>query len=307
LTPVLAVHGGAGSLPARSLRGPARRAYERALARSLVAGQRVLARGGSAVHAVTAAVVVLEDDPLFNAGRGAVLCADGSVEMCASVMSGRNLRAGAMVGLRRVRNPVRAAVALMEHSHGLLFGAQAEAYARDAGLEMVAPGYFVTPHRVEQWKRCRRRGRLALDHGTVGAVALDRRGNLAAATSTGGLVNQLPGRVGDTPVVGAGTWADDRCAVSATGRGDAFARVAFARHVADLIELRGLEPGTAARRALRLVARVRGSGGCIVVDAGGRVAWPFTSAQMLRGRVIGDSLPVIGILPREAVEVDPSG
>ncbi len=307
---MMAVHGGAGTVAQRRLRSAARRSYERALAKALRAGQSILIRGGSAVRAVTAAVVVLEDDELFNAGRGAVLCADGTIELCASVMDGWTSRTGAMVGLRRMKNPVLAAASLIRHSHGLLFGDHGDGFAAEAGLETVNPEYFVTRKRTVQWKRLRGSRRTSLDlaehssYGTVGAVALDRRGHLAAATSTGGLVNQLPGRVGDTPVIGAGTWADRSCAVSATGKGDVFARIAFARRVADLIELLGLEPDAAASRALAEIGRVRGRGGCIVVDAEGHLAMPFNTPQMLRGWIVGRGNPFVAIRSGESIEIE---
>lgn len=307
-TPVLAVHGGAGTLERRKTRYPGRRRYEKGLAEALRAGQRILQRGGSAVNAVTQAVICLEDNELFNAGKGSALCSDGSVELSASIMSGRDLSVGAMVGLKRTKNPVRAARAIMGHSHGMLFGKRGDEYAKNRGLELVDPDYFFTTQRLKQWKKYKGKSVAVLDHsdaesthGTVGAVARDRRGNLAAATSTGGLVNQLPGRVGDTPVIGAGTWADNRgCAVSATGKGDAFARVAFARRVADLIELSELGAEAAAISALEDVSLVRGVGGCIVVDASGSLFFPFNSKHLVRGWVIGDERPRAAILPDEA-------
>lgn len=307
---VVVVHGGAGRLAAAKTRLPARRPYDHAIARALRAAQRVLLAGHSALRAVTAAVTVLEDDEIFNAGRGSALCEDGSVELSASVMNGRNLATGAMVGLKRTKNPVLAARALMKHTHGLLFGVWGDGFAEQAGLEMVPADYFMTRERQRQWRKYRRQGTVALDHsdeealhGTVGAVALDRRGYLAAATSTGGLVNQLRGRVGDTPIVGSGTWANRVCAVSATGTGDAFARVAFARRVSDLIDLAGLSAEQAARRALEEVRSVKGQGGCIVVSAEGEVACPFISNQMLRGWVVDDAPPTVGILPDEAIRI----
>jgi isoaspartyl peptidase/L-asparaginase-like protein (Ntn-hydrolase superfamily) len=304
---VLAVHGGAGRLPPALLEPAGRRAYEAAVGLALARGREILLAGGSALDAVTRAVVALEDEPLFNAGRGSVLCADGTVQCCASVMSGDTQEVGAVSGLRRTRNPVLAARALLGHHHGLLFGAAGDAYAEAAGLAMEPAGFFVTPFRRTQWERMRDAGQVVLDHdgedeslhGTVGAVALDRAGRLAAATSTGGLVNQLPGRVGDTPIVGAGTWADASCAVSATGKGEAFARVAFARRVADLIELAGLDPEAAARRTLRDVERVGGSGGCLVACASGRVAIRFDTPHMPRGWVVGDGAPRVALVAGE--------
>ena len=214
---VLAVHGGAGRLKDSQTREPARSGYEAGLAAALRAGQAVLQDGGAALDAVCAAVAALEDDGLFNAGRGAVLCADGTVELSASVMVGSDLSVGAVGGISRTRNPVLGARTMLPHMHGLLAGAQADARAEAHGLEMVDPDYFIVPGRREQWEALRGKGRIALDHsdadeahGTVGAVAMDARGEFAAATSTGGLANQLPGRLGDTPVVGAGDMGAER-------------------------------------------------------------------------------------------------
>ncbi len=290
------------------MRDPWRRGYELGLTEALGAGQRILRKGGSAVNAVTEAVAVLEDIEVFNAGKAAVLCADGSVELSAAVMRGRDLAVGAMAGLKRTKNPVGAARAIMDCAHGLLFGAEADGYAESKGLEIVPAEYFVTPQRKRQWEA----GKTGVAHGdqeeagaTVGAVARDRRGHLAAATSTGGLVNQLPGRVGDTPVVGAGTWADDAvCAVSATGKGDAFARIAFARRVADLIEIGGLSALDAASAALQDVRGVKGIGGCILIDAAGNIVLPFNSPHMLRGWVIGDDPAKVAILPYETTKIE---
>jgi len=305
--PVLIVHGGAGKLSSRQTSEPERGGYERGLADALRAGQAKLLGGGSALDAVCAAVASLEDNPLFNAGRGAVLCADGSIELSASVMDGSDLAVGAMARLKRTRNPVLGARSMMSHMHGLLAGPEADVYAKEAGLAMVDPDYFRVAAREEQWRKLKGSETVSLDHagdaqGTVGAVALDAEGNLAAATSTGGLANQLPGRLGDTPVVGAGTWADNRtCAVSATGKGDAFARIAFARRVADLIELAGVPAEEAARRGLEEVRGVGGEGGCILLTRAGVPHWPFLSDQMLRGRVSGGGEPVVAILPGEEI------
>jgi beta-aspartyl-peptidase (threonine type) len=302
----IAVHGGAGSVPAARRRQPGRRRYDEAIARALEAGAAAMRSGGSAVRAVCAAVAVLEDDELFNAGRGAALCRDGSVELSAAVRNGRTLAVGAVVGVCRTRNPVRAAQALMDHAHCLLFGESGDAFAEARGLAMAEPGYFLTSKRRRQWEHLADRSKLQLDHageeshdahGTVGAVARDRRGRLAAATSTGGMVNQLPGRVGDSPVAGAGTWANAHCAVSATGTGDAFFRVAFARRVADLIELAGLAPLAAAKRALAEVRAVKGRGGCILIDAGGRIATAMNSPQMVRGSLVEGQPMRLGIGP----------
>jgi beta-aspartyl-peptidase (threonine type) len=284
--PVIVVHGGAGERESAH-------AHERAagLGRAVEAARAVLRRDGSAVEAVVEAVAVLEDDPRFNAGVGAVFCADGSIELSASVMDGATQRVGAMVGLRRTRHPVRAAAALLDHRHGLLFGAQADAYAAASGLETASPDAFWTPTRRLQWTKLApgETGRVVGGRPeTVGAVARDRFGRLAAATSTGGVLGQLAGRVGDTPVVGAGTWADARCAVSATGDGDIFLRAAFARRLGDLVELAGLDLETGARRALEEVRRLGGLGGCIAVDTTGRVVALHTSVEMAHAQARGD-------------------
>lgn len=307
----LIVHGGAGELPEHLTKYPARKPYEQGLAAALRAGQKVLTAGGNALDAVCDAVSSLEDNPLFNAGHGAVLCADGTIELSASVMSGEDRKVGAMVGLKHTRNPVRGARALLDHVHGLLFGEHADLYAEAAGVQMVSADYFMTPQRRAQWEKVQKTGDMVLDHssdadahGTVGAVALDQDGNLAAATSTGGIVNQLPGRVGDTPVVGAGTWADNAvCALSATGKGDEFARVAFARRVADLVEIGGLSYLAAAERSLEDVGLAGGEGGCILLTPSGDIICPFTSAQMLRGWIRGDGPPRVAILAGEDVVV----
>ena len=216
---VIAIHGGAGVMR-RDKPGPANRA---GLERALDAGYEILRTGRSAIEAVTAAVLVLEDDPLFNAARGGSLNSDGEVEMDASIMEGAKLRAGAVAAVRRIRNPVLAARAVMENTrHVLLAGDGAERFARKQGLKLESPAYFRTPRQAEALRL--RRGR---NHGTVGAVALDGDGNLAAATSTGGYTGKMPGRIGDSPIIGAGTYADNRaCAVSGTGLGEAFIRAA---------------------------------------------------------------------------------
>ena len=301
----LAVHGGAGRLSSARLEGRGRLPFERALKTALRAGQQVLLDNGSAVDAVIAAVRCLEDDPALNAGRGAVLCADGTIELSASVMCGRTLNAGAVTGVSRVRNPVQAASAVLTHHHSLISGLQAERFAADSGAELVDPGYFETADRRQQWEQRKHETTPSMDHsddgssqGTVGAVARDFQGNLAAATSTGGMVNQLAGRVGDTPVVGAGTWADNRtCALSATGNGDVFLRHGFARRVADLIELSGLQASDAADRALEEARRLDGLGGCIVVDDQGRICMPFSTPHMLRGTIRGNGEPVFRVFP----------
>jgi L-asparaginase / beta-aspartyl-peptidase len=296
--PVLVVHGGAGTPRADEMTEARLAAYHAGLAAALEAGRAVLLAGGAALDAVTAAVVALEDDPLFNAGRGATLTAGGRIELDAAIMDGRDRRAGAVAGVTRARNPVLAARAVMETTpHLLLIGEVADALAATRGLAIVEPAYFVTAHRAAQLVEARAQATIALDHdlpahqkfGTVGAVALDASGHLAAATSTGGMTNKWDGRVGDCPVIGAGTWADDSTvAVSCTGKGEAFIRCAAAHQVAVLVRHAGMTPQLAAEEiALREVPRMDGSGGLIVLDADGRVGMAFGTGGMFRGVVRG--------------------
>ena len=270
----LALHGGAGVA-----RGGITAQHRLALRRALEAGWAVLARGGPALDAACAAVVVLEDDPLFNAGRGAVYNAAGRHELDASVMEGAGLRAGAVAAVTGLRNPVLAARAVMEKSpHVLLAGEGAERFARKQGLKFEKAAYFHTAERREALKR-----KLEHHHGTVGAVARDRECNLAAATSTGGFTGKLPGRVGDSPLIGAGTWADNAtCAVSGTGHGELFIRTALAHEVAARMRYRGEPLARAARSALAAIARLGGDGGLVAVDRGGHIAMPYNSEAMFR-------------------------
>lgn len=259
----LTIHGGFGPAPENIDFAPS-------LRRVAAAGAALLADGGSALDAVTLCVGLLEDDPLFNAGRGSVLTADGHVEMDAAIMDGRNLAAGAVAGVRRIRNPVRAARAVMERSgHVFLVGEGAEAFAAAAGCDMAPADYFLTSARCAEHARSQT---AAAKLGTVGAVARDAAGDLAAATSTGGVPGKRYGRVGDSPVIGAGVFADNAsCAVSCTGVGEDFLRMSIARTVGFLIEEKGMEAETAAAEAIRrMVARISGVGGLIVVDRAGR-------------------------------------
>jgi beta-aspartyl-peptidase (threonine type) len=290
---VLAVHGGAGA--AWSDAGSAAEA-ERGLIESLRAGFSVLAAGGGALDAVERAVVVLEDHPLFNAGRGGALTAEGGIELDAAVMDGRTRAAGAVACVRSVANPVRAARLVLERSpHVLLAGPGAEAFAAAHGLPAIEPAALVTPPRRAEWERARQRA-AAASGGTVGAVARDAAGHLAAATSTGGVAGKLPGRVGDSPLVGAGSWADDAsCAVSATGAGEAFVRAAFAHEVDARVRLLGASLEDACREALARVAALGAAGGCVAVDRAGRVALPFTTPAMARGWVGPEGEPLVAL------------
>ncbi|HWM44430.1 MAG TPA: isoaspartyl peptidase/L-asparaginase, partial [Burkholderiales bacterium] len=275
MKPALAVHGGAGVLRADK---PGAR-HRAVLAQALEAGYEVLKRGEASLDAVAAAVVILEDSPLFNAGRGSSFNTDGEIEMDASIMDGATLRAGAVAAVRRIRNPILAARAVMENTrHVLLAGSGAERFARNQGLQIAPAAYFRTAKRLAALKK-----NLKNYHGTVGAVALDADGNLAAATSTGGYTGKLPGRVGDSPLIGAGTYADNRaCAVSGTGLGEAFIRAAVGHDVCARMLYTSASVGAAARAALKSVANLGGDGGLIALDRRGNVAMPFNSQGMFR-------------------------
>ena len=287
--PVLAVHGGAGHIVPEEVDAQRSTAAKSGLDQSLTAGITVLRDGGSAFDAVIAAVLVLEDDEQFNAGRGAVLTAAGGVEHDAAVADGATRRAGAVTCVSGIRNPVLAARAVLQRSpHVLLSGAGEQAFALREGLAFVPADWFVTARRRERLTGIPPSDQTEPEctGGTVGAVAMDVEGHLAAATSTGGVTGQLAGRVGDTPLIGAGTWADDRsCAVSATGDGEALILSAFAHEIDALVRLAGLSLGAACQQALHEVEARAGTGGCIAVGADGTVAMPFTSAGMFRGAV----------------------
>jgi len=298
----IAVHGGAGTLAPADLTPENERAYRAGLEGALRAGFAVLDAGGASLDAVVAAVQVLEDDPLFNAGRGAVVAASGQHELDASVMDGRDLRAGAVTGVRHVRSPIALARLVMEHSpHVMLAGAGAEEFALEQGLTPVPNTHFGTERRRRELERFLQgeleAGRESL-MGTVGAVARDASGNLAAATSTGGMTGKKWGRVGDSPIIGAGTYAaNDCCAVSATGHGEFFIRAAVAHEIASLMRYRGLDVIEAAEDVvMRQLASLGGSGGVIAVGRDGRIAMSFNSAGMLRGAMDSSGRLVTGLL-----------
>ena len=292
----LAIHGGAGIIKRQSLSAARQQECTAVLEDSIRAGQSVLTDGGAAMDAVIAAVVVMEQSPLFNAGRGAVLTSAGSVEFDASVMCGATRAAGAIACARTPCSPIQAARAVMDTDrHVLLVGQGADDFIARSGLETASADTFITEERRKQLSRMIQRERYALDHdpdeedtyGTVGAVALDMAGNLAAATSTGGMVNQWPGRVGDSAVIGAGTWADNQtCAVSGTGHGEMFIRGHVAGRIADLMELSGLSLARASEQVIHEeVVGLGGRGGAVCVDRTGMVAMPFSTGGMFRGAV----------------------
>jgi beta-aspartyl-peptidase (threonine type) len=284
----LAVHGGAGTIP-RDETGLSRAgSYHDGLRRALAAGRDILAAGGNAVDAVTEAVAALEDDPLFNAGRGSVFTRAGTQEMDACVMDGAERRAGAVAGVFGPRNPVRAARAVMERSrHVLLIGEGALAFCRENGVGFCEPGYFHADARRRELRRALEHpGREPPQYGTVGAVALDCGGNLAAATSTGGMTGKAPGRVGDTPIIGAGTYADNAtCAVSATGHGEFFIRHVASFAIAARLRHAGQTLDGAARAVINELAAAGGCGGVIAVDGAGSLALPFNTPGMYRGYI----------------------
>jgi len=299
VSPILAIHGGAGTIPPEALTAEMADAFHAGLRASLRAGQRVLAAGGNATDAVVAAVMAMEDDPLFNAGRGAVFTSAGTQEMDAAVMRGADRAAGAIAGICGPRNPIRLARAVMDSEHVMLIGAGAEAFAREQGLDFADPAYFHTQHRYDALQEeLERRAADAPDmrsdaakHGTVGAVARDGSGHLAAATSTGGMTGKRPGRVGDCPVIGAGTFADDAtCAVSATGHGEFFIRYGAAAEIAARLRHAGQTLAQAAEAVVAELGAIGGSGGLIAIDAAGTVALPFNCAGMYRGYVDADGV-----------------
>jgi len=285
----IAIHGGAGAVPRAVLSAEREQLYRAGLAAALDGGYAVLEAGGSSLEAVATAVRTLEDDPLFNAGRGAALTRDGAAELDAAIMDGKQMRAGAVAAVRHVRNPVDLARHVMEKSrHVLLVGPGAEEFALEEGLQLVPNRYFRTTERFEQLL-AEQRGEHVSDivppRGTVGAVARDAAGNLAAATSTGGMTNKRPGRVGDSPIIGAGTYAKNGvCAVSATGHGEYFIRAVAAHHVCAAVEHRGLALEEAARELLHEILRgLGGDGGVIAVDHAGRIVMDFSTEGMFRG------------------------
>ena len=283
----LVIHGGAGAMrPKQGDPNHEQRARE-GLRMALEAGVDILGRGGAALDAVEASVRLLEDDPCFNAGRGSALTDQGSVELDAAIMDGRNRRAGAVAGLQTTRAPVSLARRLMEQGpHVFLTGRGADRFAEDAGLEQVDPAWFVTEERRRQLDELLAGGGFdaAVKYGTVGAVALDEHGHVAAATSTGGLTAKRWGRIGDSPLIGAGTYADDRsAAVSATGSGEYFIRAVAAHEVASRIRLGGASLQEALDGVLADISALGGKGGLIGVTPGGDAAWAFTTPAMYRG------------------------
>ena len=306
---MLVIHGGAGTITRASMSGDLEKQYREALEQSLRLGHAVLAKGGSSMDAVEASIRFMEDSPLFNAGKGAVFTHDGRNELDAAVMDGKTKKAGSIAGVTIIRNPITAARAVMEKSeHVMMVGRGAELFATKMGLEIVDPSYFWTERR---WKALQQKlleeegqkpkAELAFPDekkfGTVGAVAVDRSGNLAAGTSTGGMTNKKFGRVGDAPIIGAGTYADNESvAVSATGHGEFFIRWTVAYDIAALVKYRGMTVQQASDEVIhKKLAPVKGEGGVIVLDAKGNFAMPFNSEGMYRGWIGADGVPHVEI------------
>jgi beta-aspartyl-peptidase (threonine type) len=311
----IAIHGGAGTVPRATLSAEHEARFRAGLAAALDTGFAVLQGRGSSLDAVAAAVRVLEDDALFNAGHGAALTRDGAAELDAAIMDGREMRAGAVASVRHVKNPIDLARRVMEKSrHVLLVGSGAEEFALEESFALVPNRYFRTAERVEQLEFEQRGQRVSElvppgsqgtvggtgtvgGMGTVGAVALDVEGNLAAATSTGGMTNKRPGRVGDSPIIGAGTYAKNGvCAVSATGHGEYFIRAVAAHHVCSAVEYRGLTLAQAVHELLHVkLRRLGGDGGLIAVDGSGQLVLEFTTEGMFRGARHSDGRREIAI------------
>lgn len=304
----LVIHGGAGVME-RSAMTPAREAeYRAGLDAALKAGAAVLASGGSALDAVEAAVRLLEDDPHFNAGRGAVFTAEGTNSLDAAIMEGTRRRAGAVAGLTRSKNPVSVARRVMEASpYVMLSGPGADEFSVSHGLDQVDPSYFRTEERWQQLLDMRARGKGAalfdanLKYGTVGAVARDAQGHVAAATSTGGLTGKRWGRIGDSPIIGAGTYADDRaCAVSATGSGEFFIRETVAAEICAQVRMQGKTIQAAADQVVQVELKTMGGdGGVIVVGPDGAMGWSFNTSGMYRGRISSGSPALVAIFKDE--------
>lgn len=306
---MLVIHGGAGTITRAGMSAEAEKQYREALEQSLRIGHAVLARGGSSMDAVEASIRFMEDSPLFNAGKGAVFTHDGRNELDAAMMDGKTKKAGSIAGVTIIRNPITAARAVMEKSeHVMMVGRGAEMFATTMGLDIVDPTYFWTERRWKalQQKLVEEEGKKPKAElgfpdekkfGTVGAVALDRSGNLAAGTSTGGMTNKKFGRVGDVPIIGAGTYAENEsCAVSATGHGEFFIRWTVAYDIAALVKYRGLTVQQAADEVIhKKLAPVKGEGGVIVLDAKGNFAMPFNSEGMYRGWIGADGVPHVEI------------
>ena len=308
----LAIHGGAGTILKEDMTPELEIAYMQGLDDALAAGYAVLEEGGTAANAVKAALVILEDNMLFNAGRGSVFTKKGVQEMDAAIMNGKDLAAGAVAGVRNVRNPIELAMEVMRNSnHVFLSGKGANDFAIKQGIKLEPDEFFFSQFRYDQWKQIRDSDNYSLDHthqqleelmkdkkfGTVGAVACDCNGNIAAATSTGGMTNKKYGRIGDSPLIGAGTYANDKtCAISCTGHGEPFIRCVAAYDVSSLMEYKGMSLAEAMNEVVNIkLPKMDGEGGMIGVDAQGNMSLIFNSAGMYRGARSSDGTNYVSI------------
>ena len=276
----IAIHGGAGTITRKNMTQGKENAYRSKLKETLNVGYSILNKGGTSLDAVEATIRIMENSELFNAGKGAVFTNAGTNELDASIMDGRNLKAGAVARVKTVKNPISAARKVMEETwHVMLSGDGADKFAKEQGLDIVDPNYFYTQRRWDSLKKIQ-----VEKHGTVGCVALDKHGNLAAGTSTGGITNKRWGRVGDSPIIGAGTYANNQtCAVSGTGQGEYFIRGNVAYDVSAIMEYKGKSVGEAAQNVIRKLSDMGGNGGIITMDSKGNISMPFNTAGMYRG------------------------
>ena len=301
----MAIHGGAGTITRNNMTPEKEKEYKSGLENAIREGIRTLENGGTSLEAIQVAIVLLENNPLFNAGRGAVFTHNGKHEMDASVMEGKSLRAGAVAGIRQIKNPIELAFAVMNNSeHVLLSGEGAMEFARKNNFKEESEDYFFVQHRYDQWQMALKSDQIILDHtedqekkfGTVGAVALDIYGNLAAGTSTGGMTNKKHGRIGDTPIIGSGTYANNNtCAISCTGHGEFFIRAVVAHDISCLMEYKGLSLREACETVVQdKLVKLGGEGGLIAIDKEGNIELPFNSEGMYRASMKqGEDLQIL--------------
>ena len=300
----IVIHGGAGVMSKSAMNEEQQEAYKSKLNEALILGQKLLKEGNTATDVVVRVVEVLENSPLFNAGKGAVFTHDGINELDASIMEGKTLNAGAVAGVRDVKNPIKAAREVMENSaHVLLSGEGASEFAKEQGLEIVKNKYFFTESRYQSLKRLQKRERERTEKdntGTVGCAVLDTYGNICAGTSTGGMTNKKYGRIGDSPVIGAGTYANNKtCAVSCTGHGEYYIRLGFARDISALMEYQNMSLEEACAEEIRKLGELGGTGGVIGIDSEGNVAMKFNTSGMFRGYITSSGKKEIAIFEKE--------
>lgn len=303
---VLVIHGGAGTILKTNMTTEKKNAYKAKLTEALKAGYSEIQKGNSSVDAVAASIMIMEDSPLFNAGKGAVFTAEGTNELDASIMYGKDKSAGAIAGVHTIKNPIKTAIAVMQKSeHVMLSGVGAEQFAKDQNVEIVDPKYFWTKDRWDGLQKLKQKEasnttkkvsqntlpesyEIDQKFGTVGAVALDKSGNIAAGTSTGGMTNKKYGRIGDAPIIGAGTYANSQVGISATGWGEYFIRATAARTIAAKMEYQNKDVKTASQETIDEIEKMGGDGGLIALDKNGNMAMPFNTAGMYRGSITED-------------------